>query len=291
MLRGEGKEGKPKPMPIPMQKIPAKDPLFILVIGLFCLKKYFFGNRGSLGVCLKFLLLLFINVIFNKLGMKKVCFIEFEGLLENEKEYVVDQNKARDFLSKLNDFSKKNNIELFLISGLHENVVKDRFKKSFASKIFDKEHFFFVDEKYINSKHDVDKKIHAENLEKDVNFSDSYFKQVKINEILLINKLNKEDVLLLCNDIWVDGYYTTRFSGIDFALFENNFLDRGNKVERISGLAYFSLEFDSVKILLENFPNVDFRSLEKYVFEKMKEVLLKDVDFSKLAKKVERGGN
>ena len=276
-------------MPIPIQNIPAKEPLFILVICLFCLKKYFFGNRGSLGVRLQTSLLLFINVIFDELVMKKICFIEFEGLLENELEYVVDLANAKEFLTKLKDFSKNNNIELFLTSGLHENVVLDKFKKSFASEIFDKEHFFYVDEKYINSKHEIDKKIHIENLEKDVNFSDSYFKQIKINETLLINKLNKDDVLLLCNDVWVDGYYTMRFSGVDFALFENNLLDRKNKVDRISGLAYFSFDFDSVKILLQNFPKIDFRSLEKYVFEKMKDVLLKDTDFSKLSKKINLG--
>jgi hypothetical protein len=222
--------------------------------------------------------------------MKRVCFIEFEGLLENEGEYIVDSVVAKEFLTELNEFSKKNKTELFLISGLHENVVTKKFKDSFVSEFFDKNHFFFVDKKYISSKQDVDKKIHEENLEKDENFNDSYFKQTIINKILSKENLSKSDCLLLCNDVWVDGYYTTRFSGIDFAIFENNVMDRGKKVDLISGLAYFSFDFDSVKILLKNFPQIDVAGLEKYVFEKMKELLLKDVDFSKLSKKIAMRG-
>lgn len=218
--------------------------------------------------------------------MKKVCFLEFEGLLESEKDYVVESEKAKLFVKGLSDFCLKNNIELFLISGLHENVAVEYFENSFVKNFFVKENFFFVDEDYISSKNENDEKLHRNNLEKDSSFNDSFFKQTIISKILIEKNLQKEDAILFCNDVWVDGYYTMRFSKIDFAIFENNIVDRGKKIEKILGLIYFNFNFSSVKKLLEDFPVVDYSFLEKYVFEVMKGVLMKDVDLNKLKEKI-----
>lgn len=218
--------------------------------------------------------------------MKKVCFIEFEGILESNEKYVANTKLVKSFLSELSSFCKKNSIELILISGFHHKIALEKFNKSFIKNFFKKEQFFYVDDNYLNSKTETDKKLHIENLKKDKEFNDSYFKQVLIQQFLFDNNILPSEALLLCNDIWVDAYYTTRFSKVDFALFENNILDRGKTTQRISGLAYFNLDSVSVKILLENFPNVDLTILNKFVFKKMQEALLKDVDFSKLKEKV-----
>jgi hypothetical protein len=47
-------------------------------------------------------------------------------------------------------------------------------------------------------------------------------------------------------------------------------------------LAYFNFDFETVKILLKNFPVIDFSSLDKFVFEIMKKVILKDTDFDEI---------
>jgi hypothetical protein len=103
---------------------------------------------------------------------------------------------------------------------------------------------------------------------------DSYFKQVLIQEKLVELNLLQKDVLLLSDDVWVDGYYTTRFSNVDFAIFEGNICDRGKKVSRIQGLAYFNFDFSSVESLLRDFPVVDYSFLDRYVFNEMKKVLV-----------------
>ena len=41
-----------------------------------------------------------------------------------------------------------------------------------------------------------------------------------------------------------------------------------------------------VKVLLENFPEVDLKPLDKFIFDTMKKVLLRDADFSGVVKKV-----
>ncbi len=222
--------------------------------------------------------------------MKRVCFIEFDGILSSNKTYTLNLKRAKEFMKNLSEYCKKNSIELILVSGFHEKIAKQKLAKSFVKKYFDAQHFFYVDEKYLISKNDADEKMHRENLERDKEFNDSYFKQVLIQQFLHDNKIDPREVLLLCNDIWVDAYYTTRFSKVDFALFEENLCDRGKRTELISGLAYFNLDFSSVKLLLEKFPLQNLCALDKYVFETMKKALLNDVDLNALKKKaIERG--
>ncbi len=208
--------------------------------------------------------------------MKNICFIELEGLLTNYKNYTAIDSKVRELMKNLHDFCKENKIELYLVSGHHETVAKQKMMEKEFHKFVDEKHFVFVDELYIESKAEEDKKLHRENLAKDPMFNDSFFKQVLIQRVLKEKDLNEKDALLLCNDVWVDGYYTTRFSKIDFALFEGNLTDRGNKIDRLNGLAYFNFDFDSVKQLLTDFPVVNIASLDKYVFEVMKTVLVGD---------------
>jgi hypothetical protein len=208
--------------------------------------------------------------------MKNVCFIEMEGVLSSLGEYVANKEKVNSFLKELVSFSKKNKIELFLVSGHHEKIAKPILHKNEFTNFFDEKHFLCVDESYINKKESTDKELHENNLKKDPNFLDNYFKQVVIQQILKEKDLNERDALLLGDDIWTDGYYTTRFSKIDFAIFEDNVNDRGKRVDRINGLTYFNLDFSSVKQLLESFPKVDYSALDKYVFEVMKKVLVGD---------------
>ncbi|MEK6958419.1 MAG: hypothetical protein AABW59_00055 [archaeon] len=209
--------------------------------------------------------------------MKKLCFVEMEGVLLSSGAYAADGGKAKDFIGALYNFCKSNKIELYLISGFHEPVAHKKFESSYLSKIFDKSHFICVDEKYICSKAEQDQKIHREKLLVDPEFCDSYHKQVMIKEMLAKNNLSPGEALLLADDFWVDGYYSVRFSKIDFAIFEENMLDRGKPFsERIQGMAYFTLDFDSAKLLLENFPKVDLKYLDKFVFETMKNLLVGD---------------
>ena len=209
-----------------------------------------------------------------------------EGILLSHGNYFADKKRVSEFIKKLFTFCKTKKIELYLLSGYHEKIAKKEFEKSGLSKYFDKKHFLFVDDAYISQKADPDEKIHRDSLDKDPEFVDSYFKQVVINKFKDEKSFEQKDVLLLCNDIWVDGYYTTRFSKVDFALFEENILERGVSAERISGLAYFSLDFNSVKILLTSFPEVNFKNLDKFVFETMKKVIMGSVDLSGVVKKI-----
>ena len=217
--------------------------------------------------------------------MKKAVFIEMEGLLTPFNDYVPDSEKVNDFVKQLSSYCKDKKIALYLISGYHGEFAKQKFEESVLEKYFSKSQFIYVHDEYINDKADADRELHKQKLEKDPGFNDSYFKQVEIKKFLEKESLAKDELLLLSDDVWVDGFYTMKFSGVDFAICEENITERGNPTERIPGLAYFSLDFESVKVLIEDFPEVDTSLLEKFVFKKMSEVLMQDVDFSELAKK------
>jgi hypothetical protein len=220
--------------------------------------------------------------------MMRVCLIEMEGVLLAHDGYSPDKKRVESFLKKLSNYTKKEKIKLYLLSGYHEKVAKKKFDESNLKKYFNKEYFFYVDEEYISKKADVDKKIHIDALQTDPMFVDSYFKQVAMQKIVDEQSIPKEEILLLCNDIWVDAYYTTRFTKVNFALFEENILERGNKTERVSGLAYFSFEFNSVKQLIEDFPKVDLGPLGKFIFNIMQKVIMSNVDLSGVVKKISK---
>lgn len=208
--------------------------------------------------------------------MKKICFIELEGVLSSFGSYIPNERRLKNFLDDFTNYCRKKKIEFYILSGHHAPIAQKKLAEGELHNYFDKEHFLSVDEEYILGKAEVDQNLHREGLKKDPHFIDSYFKQIAIQKVLAAKKLLPKDALLFGDDLWVDGYYTMRFSKIDFALFEENLLDRGKSVQPISGLAYFKLEFDSVKSLVEKFPKVDYSALDKYVFESMKKVLVGD---------------
>ena len=218
--------------------------------------------------------------------MKKVCFVEMEGVLLSDRDYAANERRAKSFVVGLSRFCRGHKIELYLVTGFHEPVADSKLNSSYLKDFFDGGHFLHVDESYIAGKGEQDEKIHRESLEKNPEFNDSYFKQVGMQKVLSERHLLPKDALLLSEDLWVDGYYTMRFSKVDFAMFEENLLDRGKRADRISGLAYFNLDFSSVKGLLESFPPVSYAGLDKFVFDSMKKALLGDNTMSALVNAV-----
>lgn len=206
--------------------------------------------------------------------MKRICFLEMEGVIAPFGNYLPDKLRVNSFLGEMKNFSKSANVEFFLISGHFKDLAIKRFSSFDFGLFFDEKHFLFVDESYISKKAEVDRLVYEENLSKDPDFVDSYFKQVKMQDIIKKMGLEPKDALLLSDDLWVDGYYSLRFSKVDFAIFSENVLDRGKPVDVMGGLAYFNLGFGSVRTLVENFPVTSNVGLEKYVFDSMKNVLI-----------------
>ena len=97
--------------------------------------------------------------------MKRVCFVELEGILTNLRGYAANEVKVKEFLKSLHSFCKENNIETFLVSGHHESIAKQKVMEKEFHKFFDKDHFAFVDDIYIESKVEEDKKQNSQAVE------------------------------------------------------------------------------------------------------------------------------
>lgn len=78
--------------------------------------------------------------------MKRVCFLKFEGILENKDGYVVDKKNVKIFLSALKSYCEKNNIKLVLVSGFYKDVAKKKFNSSVVKEFFSNKNFFCVDD-------------------------------------------------------------------------------------------------------------------------------------------------
>ncbi len=85
-----------------------------------------------------------------------------------------------------------------------------------------------------------------------------------------------ENSVLFGHDLCFDGFYTARFSKVDFVLVKEALSDRDNPIpEKINGLNYISItDADLKNVMLWTFPKADLRYLENYTFNKLKQELI-----------------
>lgn len=188
----------------------------------------------------------------------------------------VDAAEVRKILGNLHRMEEKNALTMVLISGYCEKIAKRLVGKFGLGSFFRGENIFSVTEDYINSKAEIDREMHLANLKKDASFKDEYFKQHIIRQFLE-KGIPKEQMLLIGHDAWTDGFYTMRFSGIDFALVREAYSERHKAArERVKGLVYIKRKWGDIRRVIKNFPKPDYSALDRHCYETMKEHLLGD---------------
>jgi hypothetical protein len=226
---------------------------------------------------------------FNQLKKKGIIFGLEDVLVPGKIDESINMGEVKNILNELATLEKKfeeKGFHLFLITGLPEKVALDKIRENNLGEYFKVGHLFFVNESYINSKAEVDKVLYEQHLEKDPAFKDEYFKQVIIEKIATNFKLEKKDLILIGNDIWTEGYYTDRFSKIDFAIIESANASLGiKKNEKIPAITYIPRTWEAIQnILLNDFPTHDPAPLEKFVFKVMSEKLTEGTQIGGLTK-------
>jgi len=193
--------------------------------------------------------------------------------------------KAMEFLQKL---QKDGLVELFLIVGQLKEPGSKVLEKSSFARAFSEKNIFFVTQDYINSKEPFDKERHLASLEKDPGFIDEFFKQKVILDLIEKGRVKRESSVLIAHDMWLDGFYTSRFSKIDFVLLKESLSEKNVPVtENIRWLNVISFtEKDLVNVILSKLPAPDLALLETRIFNRMNRELLSGTDFSGLVKKV-----
>ena len=218
---------------------------------------------------------------------KKNLFITPEDILiKGEINREIDKGKTETIMGYLKDMQEKGWINLFLVTGLHDEKGKEMLEENGLYEFFRKENCFYVTKSYIHSKEEIDKQRHLQNLEQDPDFVDEYFKQKILMDLFEKGSINRNNTILIGHDVWFDGFYSMRFSKVDFILIEKSLSDRNRPIpEKIQGLNYMDFsQADLKKLILGKFPEADLRYLENYSFNTLKEQLFKKGELNKIIK-------
>lgn len=224
---------------------------------------------------------------------KRVIFFGLEDVLvPGRVDESIDLKEVQKILSKISGLAKKfKGFHIVLITGYSEKKAKEKIKHFGLGKFFPPEKIFWVTQKYIDSKADIDKQLYLQKIKKDPCFKDEYFKQKIIQEIGEKLGARKEEMLFICHDVWSEGFYTRRFSGIDFALISSAHSRLDKKEERrINGLTYIERKWADVReLLIGKKPKPSYEYLDNYVHDTIKEEFFGD-KLEKLGRSIVKRG-
>ena len=203
---------------------------------------------------------------------KSLVFLGLDDVLIPGKiEAEIDLTEVKFILEKLREESRP-----VLLTGYKEDIAREKIEQHDLAQYFDKEAIHFVDKFYVESKAEEDRKRYYEFIEKDPFFKDEYFKQTVIERYSTEKGIPKGEMVLVGHDLWFDGFYTMRFSKIDFALIKSANSLRGEKSERIvEGVTYIERTWEEFKDLLAgNKGEADLKALDKFVFDYLKDQMM-----------------
>lgn len=199
----------------------------------------------------------------------------------------VSREKADFVLGFLGLLKKEGLIEFFLVDGRERQVAGAKISEFGLDRFFPESNVFLITKEYLDSKAEADRQRHASNLEKDPLFVDEYFKQYAISCLISSGRISKDSSVLIGHDIWLDAFYTARFSGIDFALVSESLSERNLKVnEKINWLNTIDFSESGLKrIILGKGVENDIKRLETRVFNRLGKELFQGQEFSSVLQK------
>lgn len=212
-----------------------------------------------------------------KLAKKIILFGLEDVLVPGKMDSKVDRKAVVQILENLLALEKAvPDFHFFVVSGSTPENAMALLKKSRLDLVCPLDHCFFVDATYIGSKEEVDKKIYQASVSKDPFFKDEFFKQVMIEKISSQFGVPIEKMVLVGNDLWFVGFYTVRFSKIDFALVKSALSWHNQKQkEIIRGLTYINRTWSDVrKLLTGGFPPNNLASFNLAVENFLRKELL-----------------
>ena len=218
--------------------------------------------------------MIFSNIVF---GLSDV-------LIKNNSSKKINFN----YLEELVKFAKKNNITLYLVTGLKEEIGTKLVKLNKLDSFFDTKNIFHVTDEYFNSLSKIDKEIRLEKYNSDIIYYDEYFKIYFLTKIK--PKLNNLKTLFIGQDLWSDAYYISEYTKSNVALIKP-FISF-NKEEHTTDLKTLNIlepSFSDFKDILTVKREFDYAALKafakNYLFKKTVGKLNFNIDYTKLYKK------
>ncbi|HLC37072.1 MAG TPA: hypothetical protein VJK05_05715 [archaeon] len=215
----------------------------------------------------------------NKKNLKKThLFIGLEDvLIPGNAEKEINLSEVKKIIRNLIQLNEKvPEFDFFILTGLREKEALKRIRNfPFLNEVKDK--IMSVTEGYIDSKEPQDKEFYLKRLNENHEFKDEYFKQTVIQGF--IGKgVGREKIELIGHDVWTDGFYTTKFSNVDFALIKSSLTHLDNPLnQEIPGVVYIERTWkDFKKILLGELKKPSLEELDKYVLNYFRKHLIAD---------------
>ncbi len=200
----------------------------------------------------------------------------------------VDMKIVQAELKKMQKFAKLHSEFCWIgVSGLKVEVCLDKIKQHGLQNFFPDEKVFAVNDAYILKMEEIDKGLYDKKCENDSECKDEYFRQVALQEFIQKEKIPPEKMLLVGHDYWFDGFYTRRFSKIDFALVQSALTSKGHLAqEHVQGLWYINLDWNEIQPILEGKVSPpQYKYLDAFVVSSISKELFGGQGFS-LQKKV-----
>jgi hypothetical protein len=190
---------------------------------------------------------------------KNIIFGLFDVLIDknNNKTYLYD------YLEPMSIFCKNNNKNMFLITGLKEEISNKIVKKHTLTNFFNTNNIINITKEYEDSLSELDKKIKLEKHQDNDLYVDNYFKVFFLKNQYL-HKIN--ETLYVGSDIWTDGYYLKRYVNLDFIIIEDFLKSNSKEVQKdvFFDIHILNPSFDNLKKYLTEDIKYNYNSLESY---------------------------
>lgn len=219
---------------------------------------------------------------------RKAIVLGFEDvLIPGKVEQNIDMKEVKKILSNLQELSKKFNLHVAVVSGYSEKIGQAKLKEFGLENFFEPDFVFFVSKHYLDSMQEIDKKRYADAIKKNPNYKDEYFKQYIIQRFSRDHNIPKNEIVYVGHDIWLEGFYTRRFSQIDFALIKSAYSHIGEKAnEQVHHLVYINRTWNDIKkLLMTDNLKAEYSNLDAYVDNVIKEKLFEGTKIEGLVKK------
>lgn len=229
-----------------------------------------------------------LTVPAGRLVRKALVFGLEDTLIPGKVDKNIDLLEVKKILNNLHELEKRDDTDfnLILVSGLPKEEMLEKLSKYKLEGFFKDKNVYGVAQSYLKQMDPVDKTRYDDSLSKDPDYKDEYYKQYVIKNLINEKQYKKKDVLYIGHDVWVEGYYTRRFNGIDFALIKQAFSRHNIRQSNLlKGLLYVRREWPAIKnLLLGKHQAPDYSLLDKYIEEHLRQHLLGSTALSKYIK-------
>ena len=185
------------------------------------------------------------------------------------------------FLKNLSEYLDSKKINLYLVTGLKEDLASKLISQNKLGSYFKKENIISVTNEYLNSFSEIDKELKLSKYKDNPKYVDEY---LKIDFIIKQKpELNNPETLFIGRDIWFDAYYVSKYTNAHVVLLKD-ILTYNNKPhnKNLNTINLIGSKFKDFKNFLESENKFDYFALHAFANNVLYKKAVGSLDFSKI---------